>query len=97
MSDVITIGVIGLGNAGRPILNNLHKTKKYKLVAFDIDKNKLNNVPKNIIKVNSINDLAEKWKVILTCLPKPDHVLQAVEGENGLLRIASSGMIWMGQ
>ena len=97
MSGNFIIGVIGLGNAGAPILNNLLKSKKYNLIAFDIDKNKLNNVPKNIIKVNSINDLAEKWKVVLTCLPKPDHVLQAVEGENGLLRIASSGMIWMGQ
>ena len=27
MSDIITIGVIGLGNAGTPILNNLYKTK----------------------------------------------------------------------
>ena len=41
MSDIITIGVIGLGNAGSPILNNLYKSKKYNIVAFDIDKNKL--------------------------------------------------------
>ena len=47
MSDIITIGVIGLGNAGTPILNNLLKVKKYNLVAFDVDKNKLNNVPKD--------------------------------------------------
>ena len=39
MSDIITIGVIGLGNAGTPILNNLFKAKKYNLVAFDVDKN----------------------------------------------------------
>ena len=31
MSDIITIGVIGLGNAGAPILNNLYKANKYKL------------------------------------------------------------------
>mgnify|MGYP003325013661 CR=1 FL=1 len=37
MNDVVTLGVIGLGNAGAPILNNLYKSNKYKLVAFDID------------------------------------------------------------
>ena len=60
MSDIITIGVIGLGNAGTPILNNLYKSKKYNLVAFDIDKNKLNNVPNDVIKADSIKDLAER-------------------------------------
>ena len=60
MKDPTLIGVIGLGNAGKPILNNLHKSKKYKLIAFDIDKNKLNEVPKDIIIANSIKELAEK-------------------------------------
>ena len=60
MSDIITIGVIGLGNAGAPILNNLYNSKKYKLVAFDIDKNKLNDVSKDIAKANSIKDLLKK-------------------------------------
>ena len=95
MSDIITIGVIGLGNAGSPILNNLLKAKKYNLVAFDVDKNKLNNVPKDVIKADSIKDLAEKCNAVLTCLPKPEHVLKAVDGENGLLQNASSGMIWI--
>ena len=95
MSDIITIGVIGLGNVGTPILYNLYKSKKYKLVAFDIDKNKLNDVPKDISKANSIKDLAQKCKVVLTCLPKPEHVLQAVDGEDGLLQNATSGMIWV--
>ena len=95
MSDIITIGVIGLGNAGSPILNNLDNSKKYNLVAFDIDKSKLKDIPKEISKANSIKDLAEKCKVVLTCLPKPEHVLQAVDGEDGLLQNASSGMIWI--
>ena len=54
MDETITIGVIGLGNAGAPILNNLYQSNKYKLVAFDIDKEKLNNVPKNVFKASSI-------------------------------------------
>ncbi len=95
MSDIITIGVIGLGNAGTPILNNLYKSKKYNLVAFDIDKNKLNDVPKDISIANSIKDLAQKCRAVLTCLPKPEHVLQVVDSEDGLLQNASSGMIWI--
>ena len=34
MSDIITIGVIGLGNAGTPILNNLYKFFKIGEPAF---------------------------------------------------------------
>ena len=62
MSDIITIGVIGLGNAGSPILNNLFKAKKYNLVAFDVDKNNLIMFQKMLLKQNSIKDLAEKCK-----------------------------------
>ena len=95
MSDIITIGVIGLGNAGAPILNNLHNSKKYKLVAFDIDEKKLNDVPEDVIKANSIKELAAKCSVVLTCLPKPEHVLEAVDGKEGLLQNASSSMVWI--
>lgn len=95
MSNITTIGVIGLGNAGAPILNNLDKSNKYKLVAFDIDEKKLNDIPKNIIKATSIKNLAEQCNVVLTCLPKPEHVLEAVGGEEGLLNNASTGMVWI--
>ena len=95
MSDIITIGVIGLGNAGTPILNNLHNAEKYNLIAFDIDKNKLDDVPKDIIKANSIKDIAQKCNTVLTCLPKPEHVLQVVDGVDGLLQNSSTGMVWI--
>ena len=95
MSNITTIGVIGLGNAGAPILNNLNKSNKYKLVAFDIDTKKLNDIPKNIIKATSIKTLAEHCNVVLTCLPKPEHVLEAVGGKDGLLQNASTGMAWI--
>ncbi len=95
MNDITTIGVIGLGNAGTPILNNLNKSNKYKLVAFDIDTKKLNDIPKNIIKATSIKNLAEQCNVVLTCLPKPEHVLEAVDGKDGLLQNASTGIIWI--
>ena len=95
MYDIITIGVIGLGNAGAPILNNLNQSNRYKLVAFAIDSQILNNVPNAIIKANSIKNLADQCNVVLTCLPKPEHVLDVVEGENGLLQNASTGMVWI--
>ena len=61
MDETITIGVIGLGNAGAPILNNLYKSdSKYELVAFDLDAKKLNNVPKGVIKASSIKNLLQE-------------------------------------
>ena len=95
MSNITTIGVIGLGNAGAPISNNLNKSNKYKWVAFDIDTKKLNDNPKNIIEATSKKNLAEQCNVVLTCLPKPEHVLEAVDGKDGLLQNASSGMVWI--
>ena len=95
MNDLTTIGVIGLGNAGLPILNNLNKSNKYKLVAFDIDTKKLNDVPDNVVKATSIRNLAEQCNVALTCLPKPEHVLEVVDGKEGLLQNASTGMVWI--
>ena len=95
MKNIITIGVIGLGNAGAPILNNLNQSKKYKLVAFDIDNKKLNDTADNIIKASSIKNLVEQCNVVLTCLPKPEHVLDVVDGKKGLLQNASKGMVWI--
>jgi 3-hydroxyisobutyrate dehydrogenase len=95
MNDLTTIGVIGLGNAGLPILNNLNKSNKYKLVAFDIDTKKLNDVPDNVVKATSIRNLAVQCNVVLTCLPKPKHVLEVVDGKEGLLQNASTDMVWI--
>ena len=95
MNDITTIGVIGLGNAGTPILNNLNQTNKYKLVAFDIDTKKLNDVPDNVFKATSVKDIAEQSNLVLTCLPKPEHVLEVVDGKDGLLQNSSKDMVWI--
>ena len=95
MHEVTTLGVIGLGNAGAPILNNLYKSNKYKLVVFDIDNKKLKDAPESTIKASSIKDLASRCNAVLTCLPKPEHVLEAVDGKDGLLHNASPNMVWI--
>ena len=96
MNDHTTIGVIGLGNAGAPILNNLNQSdSKYELVAFDIDPNKLSKIPEGVIKANNIKDLSKRCKVVITCLPKPEHVLEVVDGSEGLLENAKSEMVWI--
>jgi UDP-N-acetyl-D-mannosaminuronate dehydrogenase len=68
MTNSKVIGVIGLGNAGLPILNNLNKTKKYQLIAYDIDEHKLNLLPENISKASSIifMDLVEEIQLLHT-------------------------------
>ena len=68
---------------------------KYKLVAFDIDTKKLNDVPDNVFKATSVKDIAEQSNLVLTCLPKPEHVLEVVDGKDGLLKNSSKGMVWI--
>ncbi len=95
MKEALTIGVIGLGNAGTPILYNLYKSNNYKLVAFDIDTKKLNSIPQKVVKASSIKNLTKQCNAVITCLPKPEHILEAVDGENGLLQNASVGTVWI--
>ena len=51
------------------------------MIAYDIDEHKLNLLPENISRASSIKELAQKCHATITCLPKPEHVLQAVEGK----------------
>ena len=57
------------------------------MIAYDIDEHKLNLLPENITRASSIKELAQKCHATITCLPKPEHVLQAVEGKEGLLKM----------
>src|SRR5579871_1353360 len=89
----MTIGFIGLGIMGKPMLRNLHKAG-HSLVAFDI-------VPANIDAVagdrvergTSCADVARRAELIITMLPDGPEVEQAVLGPSGILEGASPGAI----
>ena len=68
------IGFIGLGNVGSKLANNLISNNN-KLYIFDINKKtylKFKN--KNIHKCYELKELADKCKIIITCLPSPKSV-----------------------
>ena len=94
-SSTLRIGVAGLGNAGMPIFNNLHRAGRYALAAFDVDGKKTAALPADARIAKSLRELAADSDAVITCLPKPEHVLAAVEGESGLLAGASPGMVWI--
>lgn len=91
----IRVGVAGLGNAGLPILGNLHRAGRYALAAFDIDAEKLRALPDGVRAAASLRELAAGSDAVITCLPKPEHVLSAVDGADGLLAGAAGDMVWI--
>ena len=75
----VSIGFIGIGNVGSNLANNLLKSDNN---VFVYDKNhksysrlkKLKNKPCKTLK-----ELAEKSRIIITCLPSPITVKNVVE------------------
>ena len=51
----IQVGVIGLGYVGLPLVNNIIK-KRYKVIGFDIDKNKIRMLNKGKSYINHISN-----------------------------------------
>ena len=94
-SSRLRIGVAGLGNAGMPILNNLHRANRHTLAAFDIEGKKTEALPAGVRVASSLRELAADNDAVITCLPKPEHILAAVEGKDGLLEGASPGLTWI--
>jgi 3-hydroxyisobutyrate dehydrogenase-like beta-hydroxyacid dehydrogenase len=84
-----TIGLIGLGNAGRPMAERI-LSKGYGLTVFDIDCTAIDAaVQRGARRANSAADAAADMTV--TLLPSAVEVRQAVFGENGVFTNLRSG------
>jgi 2-hydroxy-3-oxopropionate reductase len=89
----MTIGFIGLGIMGKPMLRNLHRAG-HSVVAFDI-------IPANVDAVAgdrvergaSCRDVASRGEVIITMLPDGPEVEQAILGPGGVIEGVKSGSI----
>jgi 2-hydroxy-3-oxopropionate reductase len=87
------IGVIGLGNMGKPMALNLLRNS-YKLTVYDIRPEPVNELAKEgAYPVKSSREAANKSDVIITSLPAPQHVEQAILGEGGVLEGAKRGSV----
>ena len=89
-----TIGFIGLGNMGGPMAKRL-VANGYQVHAFDINEAALAEVvAAGAHAATDANDAARKADLLLTSLPRPDHV-QAVMVDGGALAELSPGDIWV--
>jgi 3-hydroxyisobutyrate dehydrogenase-like beta-hydroxyacid dehydrogenase len=86
-----TIGLIGLGNAGRPIAERI-LSKGYRLNVFDIDGAAVDAAVQR--GANGVKSAADAMgDMTLTLLPSSVEVRQAVFGESGVFKSLRSGMI----
>jgi 3-hydroxyisobutyrate dehydrogenase len=91
-SDVI--GFIGLGNMGGPMCDRL-VAAGHDVVVFDLDDAKIGHaVGLGAQAASSAPDCAGRADVLLTSLPRPDHV-EAVMVDGGALAALRPGSLWI--
>lgn len=94
LTIVETIGFIGLGNMGEPMCHRL-VAAGYDVVAFDLDRDKVAAaVRAGAAAAKSAAECAGRVDVLLTSLPRPDHV-EAVMVDGGALTALRAGSIWV--
>ncbi len=88
-----TIGFIGTGIMGKPIVKNLIKAG-YSLIVYDIDPDPLKELKKCGAEiVSSIGDLAENTNIIFTMLPNSPESEEVIIGTNGIINYAKKGTV----
>ncbi|HOE17745.1 MAG TPA: NAD(P)-dependent oxidoreductase [Syntrophorhabdaceae bacterium] len=88
-----TIGFVGVGTMGKPMVFNLMKAG-YQLVVYDINPKPLEELKQGGASVaKSGAEAASKADVVITMLPKSEHVEAAVLGENGVIKGVKPGTI----
>lgn len=95
MSLDITIGFIGTGSMGRPMIHELLK-KGYSVKVYD----KYFSAAESVIKAGAIwadtpKECALDNQVVITCLPLPEDVLENMFGEAGALAGMAEGSVWI--
>ncbi|OLO26677.1 2-hydroxy-3-oxopropionate reductase [Alkalihalophilus pseudofirmus] len=87
------IGFIGLGIMGMPMVKNLLK-HEYTVTVFDLNQQAVDTLANDGAKpASSGKEVAENSDVVITMLPKGEHVRQAVFGENGVIEGSKAGMV----
>ena len=89
-----TIGFIGLGNMGGPMAKRL-AAAGYDVHAFDINQSALDAVvDAGAHRAESALACAEAADIVMTSLPRPDHVQSAMV-DGGVLAALSTGDLWV--
>lgn len=93
-----TVGFIGLGSMGNPMVRQLHLAG-FPLYLFDIDNSKADKLKKELgatVKAaNSCKELAQNCQYIITMLPNSHIVQQVMAGTEGILAGIKDDTVWM--
>lgn len=92
MTDISTLGFIGLGVMGGRMCRNLAKKSSKPVIAFDIDPAKAEALSDaGVEAASSIADVAAKADIVFICVPGADQVRDVVFGDDGLLAHVRAG------
>lgn len=92
--DGLRIGFIGLGNMGGPMCRRLVEAR-LEVAAFDRSPSALATAAElGARPTPSVRDCAASCDVLLTSLPRPDHVLEVVR-DAGALAALPAGSVWV--
>jgi 3-hydroxyisobutyrate dehydrogenase len=95
MSDVRTVGFVGLGNVGSKLAGSVLRNG-FELVVRDLDPELVAEfVELGATATDSPRELAERCDIVITCLPSPAASAAVVEGPDGLLEGWAAGKIWL--
>ena len=90
--NTVSVGFIGLGNVGSKIASNIIKGN-FQLFVNDLDKNKSKNLIEEGAKwCPTLEDLASKSTIIITCLPSPKVVNEVL---TNLLPFLNKKHLWI--
>ena len=95
LSSSSRIGIVGLGNVGKALAYNLSNTEMKLHAACDIQPAAMKSLPESVNKVETPREVAESCDVILTALPTPAAVKNAMMGEYGVLAGIKKGSVWI--
>ncbi len=89
------IGFIGLGNVGGKLAGSILRN------GFDLTVHDLNDdltsafAAKGAQVAASPAELAQNTDILITCLPSPEASAAVIEADNGVLKAARHGLIWL--
>ena len=87
------IGFIGVGTMGKPMVANLLKSG-YPVVVYDINPKPMEELREKGAEIaKSSKEIAELSEVVVTMLPKSEHVEDVVLGPNGVLEGVRKGAL----
>ena len=89
-----TIGFIGLGIMGKPMVNNLIKAGE-RLLVYDLDSKQVETTCAaiNVLSASCVMEIAQNCSIIITMLPNSPESEEVIIGEKGIIQFAKTGTI----